>query len=53
MWGGLTPNELRELARSLGKPSRKVAAHSTRARYVAGRRGEECRRASTIYEHQR
>jgi Transcription factor WhiB len=53
MWGGLTPPELRELARSLQLPSRKVAQHGTRAAYVEGCRCPACRRVNAVEEHKR
>jgi hypothetical protein len=53
MWGGLTPPELAELARTLEEPGRKVAQHGSRACYVAGCRCPDCRRANAAGEHQR
>jgi Transcription factor WhiB len=55
MWGGMTPPELRELAREAGRPARKVAAHGTRARYVPPHncRCPECRKSNASEEHQR
>jgi WhiB family transcriptional regulator, redox-sensing transcriptional regulator len=53
MFGGLTPEELRALAREHGLPARRVADHGTRSRYVVGCRCPRCRRASSDGEHQR
>lgn len=60
MWGGLTPSELRRLARDKGVPHRPAAEHGTRARYVgnpgrgqAGCRCETCRTANARREHER
>lgn len=36
MLGGLRPDELRKVAKSLGRPWQPVAEHGTRSRYVAG-----------------
>ena len=53
MYGGLTRADLREVARWLGRPARKVAQHGTRARYVAGCRCPDCTRANARGEHSR
>lgn len=53
MWGGLTPEELRALAREVGKPARKVAQHGTRSRYVAGCHCALCTAANARVEHER
>jgi hypothetical protein len=54
MYGGMTPDELRGLARALGLPSRKVAQHGTRACYVNNNCGRpECTEANTRYESDR
>jgi WhiB family redox-sensing transcriptional regulator len=50
MFGGLTPAELRQLARQLGRPTRKVAAHGTPSGYVAGCRQACCRDANARYK---
>jgi hypothetical protein len=60
MYGGMTPDDLREVARSIGRPTRKVAQHGSRARYVnyqcrcrpctaANSTGEADRRARKAY----
>lgn len=49
MQAGLTPAELRELARSLDRPSRKTAQHGTRSMYAAGCRCPGCRDAQAAY----
>jgi hypothetical protein len=53
MFGGLTPDELRKLARRQGRPSRRVAQHGTRARYVSGYRCELCKSGNSRSEHAR
>lgn len=53
MFGGLTPADQRAVARWLEKPDRKVAAHGTRSRYVAGCRCLGCKHAHREYEHAR
>jgi hypothetical protein len=54
MWGGLTPEELRKLAKAKGLPARKVADHGTRGRYVShGCRCDPCVRANAAAEHGR
>ena len=53
MYGGLRPDELRQLTRKLGRPARKVAQHGTRARYVVGWRKPCCCRANARDEHDR
>jgi hypothetical protein len=54
MYGGMDPSELRDLARLLGMPARKVAQHGTRARYVNFRcRCGPCTRANSEGEAER
>lgn len=53
MRGGLTPDELTNLARALGLPHRRRAQHGQRSRYVAGCRCDLCRDAHRVYEHER
>ena len=53
MRGGLTPDELVDLAKALGRPWRRRAQHGTRSRYVAGCRCDLCRDAHRVYEHER
>ncbi len=53
MYGGLTPEELRRLARRKGRPARKIARHGTRARYVAGCHCDLCSQANARGEHER
>lgn len=48
MYGGLTPRELRDAAAAEGLPTRKVAQHGSRARYVSWKcRCRACRAANT------
>lgn len=60
MYGGMTPDQLRAIARTVGRPTRKVAQHGTRARYVnykchcplcraANAQAESARRAGIAY----
>lgn len=60
MRGGMTPAELREVAKTLGLPYRREAQHGTRSRYTAGCRDGEngkacdpCLEAHRTYEHER
>lgn len=53
MRGGLRPEELVELARTLRRPWRREAQHGTRSRYVAGCKCDDCRAAHRVYEHER
>lgn len=54
VYGGLTPEQLRDLARMIGRPARLVAQHGTRARYVNAKcRCEACRAANARDEHAR
>jgi hypothetical protein len=53
MRGGLTPDEQRQLARQLQLPTRKMAQHGTRARYVTGCHCDLCRQANKRDEHAR
>ncbi len=60
MFGGLTPKELRKVARRMGLPWQPVAQHGSRARYVAGCTDgpdsgacEPCKVAHREYEAQR
>ena len=58
VYGGMEPDALRDIARLIGRPTRKTARHGTRARYVgpdkcrcarcrmANSRGEAARRAA-------
>jgi hypothetical protein len=46
VYGGMTPEALRGLARRLGRTTRKEAQHGTRARYVKGCRCPDCRGAN-------
>ena len=48
--GGMTVPQLRDMARMLGRPSRKVARCGTRAGYVAGCRCPDCTRANAVQE---
>ncbi|MGH3272835.1 MAG: WhiB family transcriptional regulator [Streptosporangiaceae bacterium] len=43
IYAGLTPEELRSLARARERPVRKVAQHGTRSRYVGSRTRAPCR----------
>jgi Transcription factor WhiB len=53
MFGGLTPDQLRSLARRIARSSRKVAQHGTRSCYVKGCRCPDCRAANARGEHAR
>lgn len=53
MFGGLTPRELRVLAKGKGLPSRRTAQHGTRACYVGGCRCDDCTRANARGERER
>ena len=54
MYGGLRPDELRSLARSVLRPARKVAQHGSRARYVNAKcRCAACSGANARYEAER
>lgn len=54
MYGAMAPDELRTLARMLGRPSRRVAAHGTRTRYINEKcRCPDCVAANTLYEGRR
>jgi len=53
MRGGLTPDELTDLARGMGMRWRREAQHGDRSKYVAGCRCDLCRDAHRIYEHER
>jgi Transcription factor WhiB len=54
MFGGMTPDELRGVARSVARSSRKVARHGTRARYVNYKcRCPPCEAANARYEADR
>ena len=46
VYGGMTPDDLRDLARRVGRTTRKEAQHGTRARYVKGCRCPACRGAN-------
>jgi len=50
IWGGMTADVLRDVARSVGRTTRQVAQHGTRAKYVAGCRCELCRAANATGE---
>lgn len=49
MYAGLTPDELRAVARRRELPQRTVAQHGTRARRVAGCTCDPCKRAHAAY----
>lgn len=54
IYGGLRPDGLRALARSIGRTGRKVAQHGTRARYVSWKcRCGPCRTANARYKASR
>ena len=53
MYGGMTPDELRALARSLARPTRKVAQEGSRSCYIKGCGHAACRAANTRYESAR
>jgi hypothetical protein len=54
VYGGMDPATMRDIARRIGRPSRKVLKHGTRAMYVNARcRCEACRAANQRYEHAR
>jgi hypothetical protein len=60
MRGGMTPAELRDVAKTLGLPHRREAQHGTRSRYTAGCHDgpdggacEPCKAAHRTYEHER
>lgn len=53
MRGGLTPDELVDLAKQMGLPHKQKAQHGTRSKYVAGCRCQDCRDAHATYEHER
>ena len=60
MFGGLTPKELRRVARRMGRPWQPVAQHGTRSRYIAGchegadgRACDPCKLAHREYESER
>jgi len=60
MRGGLTPDELIDLAKGMGLKWRREAQHGTRSRYVAGctadpegRACQDCKDAHAVYEHDR
>ena len=53
MRGGLTPDELLELAKGMGLKWRREAQCGTRSKYVSGCRCEDCRGAHRVYEHER
>lgn len=54
MYGGMTPDELRKVARVIGRPARKVAQHGSRGRYVNYRcRCVACRAANATSENRR
>ncbi len=50
MFGGMTPDELRGVARAVARPARKVARRGTRPCYVKGCDHPECRAANARYE---
>ena len=54
MFGGLTPPELRRVAKQAGHPARKQARHGTRAMYVTHKcRCDACRAGNSRSERQR
>jgi hypothetical protein len=53
VYGGMSPDVLRDMARRVGRATRKTARHGTRSCYVKGCRRPECRAASTRYERAR
>jgi hypothetical protein len=50
VYGGMTPDLMRDMARRLGRPTEKEAQHGTRSRYVKGCRCQACRRANASSE---
>lgn len=53
MRGGLSPEEIVDLAKTLGLPHRRRAQHGERSRYVAGCRCAACTNSHRVYEHER
>ena len=53
MYGGMTPDELRAVARTLARPTRKVAQEGSRSCYIKGCGHAACRAANTRYESAR
>lgn len=50
MYGGMTPDQLREVARAVARPARKVARRGTRSCYIRQCGHPECRAANARYE---
>jgi len=47
VYGGMDPDMLRDIARRIGRPTRKTARHGTRAKYVNAKcRCPSCRQAN-------
>lgn len=46
VFGGMAPDDLRDMARRLGRTARKTAQHGTRGKYVNGCRCKACRGAN-------
>jgi hypothetical protein len=55
VYGGMTPDALRDIARRIGRPTRRTPRHGTRSRYVGPEkcRCDLCRAANQRYEHAR
>jgi Transcription factor WhiB len=53
IWGAMTARQIREVAASQSRPSRKVAQHGTRSRYVRGCRCRRCRAANATDKRRR
>ncbi len=50
VYGGMAPDDLRDMARRLGRTTRKTARHGTRSCYVKGCDRRKCRAANATYE---
>ena len=53
VYGGMEPGMLRDIARRIGRATRKTAKHGSRAKYVGGCRCELCRAANARGEKAR
>lgn len=50
MYGGMTPDELRDVARAVARSPRKMARRGSRSCYIKSCGHPECRAANTRYE---